>query len=371
MRILLTACVLFVAGAGLMLSSGGCGGGDGGTPGPGTDAFVGTYYYFGLGGTETPSMNLWTGWGTVTADGMGSLRLSTTSNRLGAVLGPGSDTFLYAIGADRSIGWRDAPADPDFFRGRISPDGRNVVLGEARTGPLTEPAMAVLLRQEGTYSVASLDGAYHLAGWLHNVPATENSSHFGFATFNGAGTGTYFGPGNVEGALPAIGALPFSYTVAADGTLQMDFGTWSWRGGVVAGGELVVVGGAIDDDDFPVLQAFVKEINFGSLAMLTGDYFLAGMEHDFTTPGFRSSTGTATADGLGGIQLTFTRNDEGTVTTSPTESMTYDVDLDGEVYLTTGAGEDYIGGITPSGDVVILGGPNTPGAEPGFFFLIR
>lgn len=366
MRSALTACVLLIAAAGLVLSSGGCGGGDG-TPGPGTDAFVGTYHYFGLVGAETPATLLVAQWGTVTADGMGSFTLSSTDNNLGAIVGPGSDTFLYTIGADRSIGWRDA--GPDFLRGGISANGRLVVLGDSADG--RQPAMAVLLRREGTYSVASLNGDYHLAGWMHNVPSGENSSHFGFATFNGAGAGTYVGPGNIEGTLPAVGALAFSYTVAADGALQMDFTTWSWVGGVVAGGELVVVSGATDGGDFPVLQAFVKESTAASLATISGDYFVAGMEHDFTTPGFRSSGGKATADGLGGIQLTLTQNDEGTVTTNPTAAATYDVDIDGEVTLTTGGGEDYGGGVTPSGDVVILGGPNTPGAEPGFFFLIR
>ena len=44
--------------------------------------------------------------------------------------------------------------------------------------------------------------------------------------------------------------------------------------------------------------------------------------------------------------------------------------LDG-VSLDVGGGELLEGGISPGGHFAVLGGPNTAGTDPAFFFLVR
>lgn len=372
MRMVFLAFVLLVVGTGLALTSMGCGGGGaGGAPAGGPPVFAGQYVVFALSGNEGLPLSLRAAWGLATSDGLGGMTGSTQTNDTGVVSLPAPiPDFNYTVGGDRSVTWEEvAVPGVDALSGGLSSDGGLLTLASVAAG--SDPMMAILARQAGTYTVASLNGTYHVAGWTLNLPGATNASQFGTVTFDGAGNGTYLAPANEEGSLVAASSIPFTYDVSSGGGLGVFFSTWNWVGLVRSGGELVLAGGAIDSGDFPALQVMIKHSTGASAATVNGSYFIAGLQHDPGTPAYVSLTGRAVANGAGGVDVTFTENEEGTITTSPSDSATYTVAANGAMTVTTGGGEAYLGAVTPTGDAMMLGGPNTVGADPGFFFLIR
>ena len=84
----------------------------------------------------------------------------------------------------------------------------------------------------------------------------------------------------------------------------------------------------------------------------------------------RSFTGVLSADGAGNATAQGTANVQGTIAPTLAASYTYVVALDGELRLTTPEGT-LVGGISPSGDFAIVGGPDTDGADPATYLLVR
>ncbi len=156
--------VLWIPLLGLVLLFGyaACGGGGGSGAAPGLDAstFSGTYFWASLTATdESPATDVASGqWGTAVADGAGSMTVNLRTNESGSIMPPGMATVPYTVATDGTWVWRATGVE--FTRGGISSDGRIAGGTSLRTGLF--PQINLLIRREGTWSTASLNGTYHM-----------------------------------------------------------------------------------------------------------------------------------------------------------------------------------------------------------------
>jgi hypothetical protein len=134
--------------------------------------------------------------------------------------------------------------------------------------------------------------------------------------------------------------------------------------------EFVVCGGANASSDPPGLMLLVRSATSASNATLSGDYFMVGLSYDFATPAMRSFGGGLAADGAGNALAQGTTNTEGTIGSTLPASLTYSVTADGTLTLVTPDGT-FVGGVSPSGTYAVVGGPNTLGADPAIYVLVR
>lgn len=345
----------------------GCGGGGGnGAPVPLTPTQLhgGAYFYNALSGNfGGPSTIAW--WGDYVSDGAGMV----TGGTLNANNAGGTGTapilpYAYTVSATHRMTW--AAGTPTQQSGGLASDGRVAVLQS--TANAAFPTLAVAVRKSGAFSTASLNGTFHAFGMYRTGASVV--SIWGTATFDGAGNLSYSLTQNFDGAVGGSLAPAGNYTVAADGTVDLDFGTADLRGGMLAGGAFVAVCGTINPAAPQMMMVFFPQATAASTATLGGSYHYVRLYFEHSgPPHYRTRGGVLNADGIGTLTIPAgaTSNIDGVI--GPTAAATaggYAVGADGTITLSGGAGA-----VSPSGAFAFIGGPTAGGSDPELWILVR
>ncbi len=348
----------------LAATSAGCGGG-GGSPVPSdaADLLDGNYLLWYLVANDDVVDRGGTIWGTLVADGMGALAGTVTENDEGVVSGPSALGGTYTVAGDRNTSL-------DFgtlvtFAGWTNAGGTMVATGSVTPG--SDPVSLALLKLGTGFSNASLNGDYHFNGFGVTVNGTT-AGHFGKANFDGAGSIAFNTGVNTEGTITPPSASVGTYTVAADGQVTLTRNGFTYAGSILPGGGLVLVAGPTQNTSDPAAFAFLPVSSGATNAQLSGTYQIIGIERDGT--GYTSLSGAVVADGAGALTATFTRNSDGTVTGSGPDVVSFSVAADGTLTVDP-TGDMILGGVSPSGDYAIIGGPTGTGTGPSLYILMR
>lgn len=315
-------------------------------------------------------------WGTTFADGFGLADRTLRTNANGVVSGYVDEPPFGYREPDAGLLEFDlpAPADGVACEGGITATGEVAALSTMAEGNI--PSIRLLIRRAGTFVGNELDGTYHTVIALQS-PSSPTVGGYGEATFSDGMHGVIdWAPfnvdGSVSGAIPP--AWPLAHLLAPDGFVRMVHATLgSFDGGVLAGGELCVVGGGHRADGSGAASmtlVFLRKAAGMTQASLSGTYTAVGIDRSPTTGHHRSWSGTLTADGSGGIDFCPHANDEGTPLLSFRLDCSYTVDPDGRLTFSWG-GKVFRGGVSASGDYATFGGAIDNGSPPGLFFLIR
>ncbi len=368
MRILLLVFVV-VLGAGLVLSTGACGSGDGTTTLPvGPPLFSGTYFFslfFLSDGAPDDGRAFW---GTASSDGAANWTPTVGQNENGVITAPMTVPlpYQYTIAADRTWTWQQFGTD--VARGGITADGR--VINAATIAPGSTPGIMMMIRREGSFGLASLNGVYHVCALLYDFGPPHLEAWWGTATFNGAGGATFSFVANEDGTITPPAGGPTAYTVAADGTMTINAPPGAvYEGGILLGGDLAIVSGSTTATRDPGVLIFIRQGSDLGTGSAVGNYFLAGASRD-GGGGFESVTGPATFDGGGNVVVNFTRNDDGTVAADPPMAATYVIAPNGTVTVNAG-GDSFAGAISPDSRFMMISGETSGSGNPQINFLLK
>jgi hypothetical protein len=349
----------------LLAAVAGCGGGGGDDD---ETLLSGDFHAIALEATGTPSNSCRSHWGS--AEGSGSmLSFTTTRNLDGTVAGPFDEEYEPVVSPDGTFLLRDPSTDEPVLAGCLSLGGDVAVATAIRSGDL--PRLLGMTRETGGAAAGDLSGAYRFVFYTLQAEARSSS---GTASFDGVDAGVLDAGAvvNVDGVLvSATLGSPFAYAVAATGRVTTSFvfaGTF--EGAIDPSREIALLGGATATGDAPGVLVFVKSATSASNATFSGDYCMVGLSFDFATPAMRSFGGGLVADGAGNATAQGTVNTEGTIAPTLPASATYAVATDGTLTLAMPEGT-FVGGVSPSGDVAVVGGPNTGGADPATYLLVR
>lgn len=366
-KLTVAVAVALLAGL-LVLGTGACGsGGGGGEPGATPDAFFGDYWssvFIGEDGTPDDGRSQWGRW---IASGFGAVvQFLFTENENGVIAGPSqgsSITYTLAAGGRLSLVAGGVP----FLAGGLASDGSAAAV--AGVFAPFDPGIFLYCRRQGTFTTTSLAGLYHFVLFAYDFTATNDIARWGTMTFNN-GVITVNRMNNVSGAVSTT--IPFSanYFVAGDGQVDLTMSGETFRGGVLQGGDLAVLGGATANGGKPTILILVKGSTAASNATLSGTYHAVGIEAPVGgTPDWSSYTTTADADGSGGLTINAgQRNDDGVVSALAPMTFTYTVAADGTLSI---AGGNVVGGVSPTGRYAIYAGSTVPAQAPLLWFLLR
>jgi len=339
--------------------------------------FNGTYFYQALAGNfPVPAGYSW--WGDLMADGVSEITGGTLSwnDGAGGVLSDSAPEIAYTVDAARRMTW---PGGGAFnAQGGIASDGSVATMSSI--GATGWPGLAILVRRGGTFDLTSLEDTYHLNGFC--IDDSTDVALWGTVTFDGFGGATEELSGNANGLV--VGPTPSmaqTYTVTADGTVTLTVGALNTpnQGGILMGGDLVVLSGPTDGEA-PCLLVLIRHSDSASESVLSGNYHIGAFLAEANAPPppppphFSSFTGTGSSDGLSTVTTnTGGRiNIDGAVGPFPA-AMTndsYTVAADGTLSVTI-AGTTLVGAVSPSGDYAALAGGTTLGSFPQFWFFVR
>lgn len=350
----------------LALAATGCGGGGGGGGLPPADESLlsGDYFMLILAGDDDTPDDGTALWGDVALDGAGVMTGSYTENGGGGISGPSVlPAAMYTVAASRATSLSLGSLG---YSGWTGADGGCSLMGDVLG---STPSTLALCKLGSGFNQASLNGEYHVAGFLVSL-AGDSEGYAGTATFDGAGTATFNVTKNLEGTISALPAEAATYLVSANGRFQVTFtsGGDVHEGAIVPGGGLALMGGSTTPGGTPGAFALVPKTAGASSSTLSGSYQLVGLERD--GGGFTSLTGEVSADGTSTITANFTRNTDGTITTSGPDITDYTVAADGTVTVDTTT-DMLQGGVSGDGRYAILGGPTASTSSPSFYLLLR
>lgn len=342
----------------------GCGGGDSDDD---DSPLSGDFHVVALEATVTPANTTGSYWGTAEiTDSFASL--TTMRNENSTLGGPFTEEYGPAVNADGSFLLLDTSTNDSVLAGCLAGGGGVAVATSIRGGDL--PKLFGLLRETSGAGAVDLAGAWRFG--FFTVQA-EGRSSSGTATFDGIDAGVLDAGAllNLDGVLEtATLGSPGAYAVAANGRVTLTFlFSGTFEGALDPTGELALLGGTTSGG-IPGLLWFVKAATSASNATFSGDYCMVGLAFDYATPAMRSFGGGLAADGAGNALAQGTTNTEGTIGSTPPASLTYSVTADGTLTLVTPDGT-FVGGVSPSGAYAVVGGPNTAGADPAFYLLVR
>jgi hypothetical protein len=369
MRRLARACWVFVC-ATVPLSCGGSGGGGGGAPYVFTPAlFAGAYHAVLLAGDGTATEIGQTSWGTMTADGASVLATGAMTENRNRVVSSAGPSFPYPFTLTSAGELSVFSVSTEAARGGLAREGLAATLGSVIV-PVTQSTALFLLRKGSGLSQATLSGAYHFGYLAPDPVGTLHQGAVGTGSFNGLGAGVFTATTiNDDGTLSGPGSgLLMTYTVAPDGTLTIA-GPLGFAGGVLAGGELAIVGGNPANGAPPNACIFLRESVGASAATMTGTYSMAGLMFNVFSGDYEAITGTFTADGTGNYGFEATVHSAGALSTIGPTGGTYSVAANGR--LVVDAGFTLEGAVASNGAFAFLGGATSAGSSPGLFFLVR
>ncbi len=297
-------------------------------------------------------------WGTATVDAAGMMAVGFENNDNGSYSSGLMTTSATSVAADGTFGFEE-------HEGGITRAGDIAVAG---TVPGGAPGIALLLRKNGTFSDATLNGPFHLIQFRRGLGASPATyALYARQEFDGAGARTSSGGfRNTEGVGVAAGLGSGAYAVLPDGA----YDAGSHQGGVLDGGEAAISGGRDADDD-PLIQAMLP-LRFGATnGLFTGTYVLVGIQYDYAMRVYRSTIARVVADGVGRATATGTLNVDGGASSIPVASVPFAIDGDGLMEFTLPDGDRLSGGIASDGRMAILAGGRDADSDPAFFVLVR
>jgi hypothetical protein len=329
--------------------------------------YAGDYQLSMLVATTNPADTATSYWGVVTADGTSTLAGSYFRNIDGVVSGPHPFPALsYAVDAEGRLSW--AAPGGDIARGGLSHDGSIGAL--AIVPPIDNPGIALTGRQEGTYDMTSLNGVYHVAGFIYNHAATAHATYWGTFSFDGAGNAVVTLDHNIDGT-PGLTAIGATYAVLPDGTTVVTFpGAFHLRGAILAGGDVLSIAGGLSAGRPPSLFVMAKSGAGQDTADAAGAWHLVGLEYDLGGAVYRSRNGRLVANAAGQATLSMEENVQGVLVPGVADLATITVLGNGETTVATGAGATWQGGLSAHGTTAVLGG-ETAGGNPLLYVLIR
>lgn len=309
---------------------------------------------------------------TMTFDGSGSVSFTGTENQDGVSTSTsGSGTYSIAPNGTLTL-----TTNGKSKSGSVLAGGSAFILAT----PNGEPGIIIGFQKAGTFTSASLSGAYvgesfKMYGTAQGTAPTQGSplpAPRGFAsslvtlTFDGAGGVSLTGSENEDGtSAPTSGSG--TYSIASDGTLTLTTNGKSKSGSVLAGGGAFML--ATPNGEPGIIVALKVGGTFDN-ASLEGAYVGATFKMystaQGTTPapgttlpaprGFTSSLVALTFDGAGSVSFNGSENQDGTST--PTSgSGSYSVAGDGTLTLTVN-GKAKTGSVLAGGSAFILAVPN-------------
>jgi len=211
---------------------------------------------------------------------------------------------------------------------------------------------------------ANLKGTYTAVRYDYGG-VTGDAGDLWTVTFDGAGnfSGTLV---ENKGGKVGSGAVSGTYTVAADGTLNINWtgGVTTLTGGLSSDGNTWVTSqtnaGGFRGDAADVLVGIKQgQTNFSN-ANLKGTY--AAVRYDYGSTGDRGGLWIVTFDGAGNFSGTDTLNNAGTVS-SVAVSGTYTVAADGALTISPTGGSTITGGLSADGNTLVTS-QTTVGVSP-------
>ncbi len=115
-----------------------------------------------------------------------------------------------------------------------------------------------LVRNAAGATNGTFSGEYRMVGLVFDYTAPALRSFTGLLTSDGTGGATFEGTTNVEGAVGAAGAALASYSVAADGALDLAAPGGTLSGGVSSSGDFAVLGGPTTAGSAPAIYVLVR-----------------------------------------------------------------------------------------------------------------
>lgn len=361
-----------------LLAACGSSGGGGGTvttavqSSPNAHLFQGPYQTVQVSATEGMGFeSVRTFWGTLFADGVHDVSGSMTRNAAGVIsTTPYASWGTFAVESNRRFTYESMFAGLDHSVGGITETGDLAMLAILSEG--STPTLRVFAKREGAHALASLSGTYRLCGFGATVAGVLTSSTWGTLTFDGAGGGLTQVSQNQEGVIVGPINIPITYTVAPSGETSVTFaGGVTLDGGLGAGGDVVLLGGGTGAGDNGFVYVLVRTSAGLSDADLDGDFVLNGLLQEIGTNFYATIAGNLEADGMGAAEARGMRCHEGTLEWLPTENVTTTVAPTGEMSLTTGGGDLFVGGLAPDARFGVFAGPTNAGSDPGILFILR
>lgn len=346
------------------------------------DPFNGTYFLSSLALSVSGPSGIGS-WGTTSSAGTGMTAGGTaTSNTQGVI---GTPTALppssYTVDGMGSIVTSTTPGG-NLLQGGITSDGR--VANFISIRDTTPSSLEIITRRQGTFDASSLTDVYHAVLLEHRtlMMGTAPISWWGQVQFDGLSMAPAATPYtlNVDGAVGSpVGPFNDTYTVQGDGTVNYvlapraagGFVGATLQGGVLLGGDLVVVAGATMGTESPMIGILIKASTSASAATLSGNYIYVHLRA-LTNSTFQATVGTAVSDGVNTITLSEGMiNADGTISTgSNVIDIMYTVDGSGQVNITTGI-PAQVGGVSSDGNFACWAGGTSGGDRPELYFLLR
>ena len=207
----------------------------------------------------------------------------------------------------------------------------------------------------------SLEGAYWMAMALANATAGNTNASWGTITLSAGGSGSVTGSNNLNGTVSPIPATAATHNYAPEPSRDMavTVNGATFNGRLSPNGEVFAASSTTAGLD-PNLMVCVRKGGTHSLASSTGSYAMV-----LYTPGVNLFTGTITLDGTGTATVSGSVNDGVTAPGPIGDTIGYALGADGALSFMA-AGDLLVGGISPSGEVMVLGGD---ASDPGPAFI--
>ena len=207
----------------------------------------------------------------------------------------------------------------------------------------------------------ALEGAYWMAVASADATAGDTNASWGTLTLSAGGAGSVTGSNNFNGTVSPIPptALTHNYAPEPNRDMAVTANGATYNGRLSPNGEVFAASSTTAGMD-PDLMVCVRKGGTHSLASSTGTYAFV-----LYAPDLFLITGTLTLDGAGTATISGTENDGLAAPSPSSDSFGYTVGADGALSFMTGA-DLLVGGISPSGEVMVLGGD---AADPGPTFI--
>lgn len=320
---------------------------NGGPPAP---SISGDFNRVALSGDDTSGVEIGRA-GTSSFQSIGVYTETSTVNTSG-VIGSTTDSGTFSVSVGRALSWING--------GGVAHTGgvlnlENVAISSA-TGASSNPGIAIDLKKGGgSFNNATLSGSYYNVGFAFHPPGNYHYTFTGLLTFDGLGAWSASMTGNTDGTVSGPWTNSGSYSVASDGSVSLTDPAVAFIGGVLAGGDVLILGTFTATLRSEIVVAIRKGGTFSN-SSLTGAYRLVFLGSN--PPGHHhfSGTGSCSFDGAGVLTWNGTQNTGGSVASVSTVTESYSIAADGTLTITNsgvGTGLTLQGGVLDGGNFAV------------------
>lgn len=294
-----------------------------------------------------------------TFDGMGDSHSVATENAGGTIIASVPESGTYTVATANAI---PALTNSSGESGAI--EGANAdsyVLAGTQSG--TAPGIAIGVLPDTNATTATVNGNYTQVAVAGELSTGDISVNEGTVTLtNGTVTGrlTLNTAGSIIAGIQDAGQFTIS-----NGLLSAAGG--SQQGAVSADGDLIVIANTAAGG-IPGISVLVPQGTGATNATFEGVYSIAAYAGN-STAAPTDQLFTALAHGNGTYGVTYTQNDNGTVSTGG-DTGTYAVASDGTLTLTGSSGDVHHGAVSADGNAVVLASI-TSGETPAIYVGVR